>query len=687
MYPPFVGGWQPHLGGQFNFGAPFGQNLTGGMANLFGQYAQGQLFSTHGYSHNQFSPTQSFYDQQLATAYEQAKLKAMETAGIADREYRDNLIKRGGLSPTAQALLGQATTQIALIDPSLADAMHGRRGSATVMAKNAVSALRYMRDSSGRDFDINNAGQFTQDVFKRLYGRESVDMSGIGAGRAGEMFDEMARRGQMHTAADPEKVSQRLQEMARSVSAIRDLFGANGKPNAPMAELFDGLNAITQGNMHWMSGAETENTVRRVHALSRNVQGGLDRYTMLARQGTALAGMAGIDSAFGMHTAQSSMAFGKAFGQLAGKQGFGGLSMDEATALDQQLRTAAAGSGQANALGAFIDMADQGLFAEGSDAHRLAAHLKSGDPALRQAAMEHLKKIPSTRMRQELTAMAMAGGVSGATANSFFMAGDANQEAIFRNNLGDVVRDMQGEGEVANIMRSGLQSGMLGVFGANGFSNKEMETLLPVASEAARKALMDMDPDLISNPDRVQERNNIVQAAIAAAIGPENVARLGPRIREVVAASIRQLEAMVKRDPNAKKFKNLAGLISMNRKGVLNATNQEVNKADAEGKKQSRASGIEPPGESNPVSRFFDAINKAGKDTTIWDIAAQVLGGVDTREVNAANPGAIPRGGAGTPGKPGVLQIRGTLKIDKEGNGTMEGTSTNAPGSTTVPAG
>ena len=682
---PPIGGFNHQPGGHINFGGstPISQALR----SLLGQYTQSAFLSSRGLVYNQFRPTQSLHDQQLSNQYEEHQRNAAINASRFDQKYLSQLIGNDAFGKKSGTLdaISRMTAQLSLSHPDLVDRLYGKQGSATAMSQGMLSGLRYMRDGTGRDFDLKKAGDFTGSVFRNLYGANPRDMNGIGANRAGQMFDEMARRGTMQTPAEPGKVADRLQDMSKAVSAMRDVFGANGKSNASMKEIFDGLNSITQGSSHWMSGDSMGTMVRRVQGLSRNVQGGLERYNALSRQGGALAGMVGLDNAFGMQTAQSSMGFGKAFGQMAGRQGFGGLSMDEATASDQQLRTAAAGSGEANALGAFIDMANQGLFKHGSQALALANDLTGTDVAKKKAAMAHLASIPPGDFVNNLQGMATASGASDTTVSNFFNAGAANQEAVFRHGLGDVIRDLQGPGQINSMLNSSLQSGMMGIMGER-FNGQEMQQLLPVAADAIRQTLQNMDPEVRSDPKKVAQRNALLIKAVSDAIGPDNVKRLGDKMNELVSSAVRSAEAMVANDPTQRKlFKNLSGMLTMNSRAVLDGGKQEVAKADKDGEDASKKAAINE--DDDWIRRLSETVAGAGPDTDVTELIAKALGGVDPRELNPNGPAPRPPGGGAPPGgggggggggKDGHIRISGTLTLKDDGTADIDGV--NAPG-------
>lgn len=538
---------------------------------------------------------------------------------------------------TAARNLSAASPMLALTMPDILDQLHGRTGSAAGMSVGVVRGLNVMRDR-GQYANLGGAGEFTRNLFNRLYSGQS-DMNGIRATQAGNMFAEMAERGMLSGATNVDQISRRVRDMSGAISAVRDLFGANGRPNAPMRELFEGLEQLTQGSASWMNPAQMQMQIRRVQALTRHTAGGLQQYLNLHRLGGAVANQLGVHQAFVGQSSEAATAFGIAFGSSAGQQGFGGLSAGEATQLDQRLRLSAANSNQAHAFGALMSLAENGQI-QGVTRGANGRLVVTGNSAAANLVRAILSRDQQTLSQYAgMTTQQMAGvlqqsGVSAATASQFLSAGTANAEQIHQYGIANLVRGNQNMGEIRTAMNSGLQAGMVGVLRERGFSAPDIQQFAVKAADAARRALMTMSPDVRSDPSKREERNRIVAEAISREVGPEAAARLGPDgLRSLVASSIRSLEGMIGRDPRLQQFANLNGLISMMSPTVQSEANATQQNAASEGNLSSAMSGL---GQGTPLSNVMFALGSAGPGTNIQQIIAQALGGVNSQEVAAA---------------------------------------------------
>lgn len=409
---------------------------------------------------------------------------------------------------------------------------------------------------------------------------------------------------------DAARISQISSSWSAPVAAVGDLLGFHGKTNASMREKFDTIERIMGGAIIGMDPGAIDMNIRRVHQMTQNRPGSLESYLVAVQAGGHLAEQVGLDRSFSAFTAQASASFGMAFERSGGLQGVGGLSRDEAIGLDQQLRTAAAASPMANALGAVMAMHSDGLI-KGGPAMDLVNAIRAGNSQVINATAA----TPSQIMQ-----LLQASQVSGATARQYINAQTANHEFIARNNIQDTVRQVQGQGEIASAMRAGLQTGMSGVLAEAGLDRTQSAQIMRVASAAAQQALMGLTSEQLSDPDKRQERNRLIAEAIRQA-APQ-VEQLGPDgLNNLAAAAIRGLEGMMDRHGGLKKFKNLAGLVTMNRPDLLAQGHAIQGQHHAQAQVADLLSGAQ-----GGLSGAVDTIAGAGASTTVWDAIQVGLG-------------------------------------------------------------
>ncbi len=105
---------------------------------------------------------------------------------------------------------------------------------------------------------------------------------------------------------DAARISQRLKNLSGAVKAMRDIFGDMGNPNAPMREIINGLEALTQGGLSTMSPGQLEMMVRKTHTIAKSTGIGVEGMMALTSQNAALADQLGLDRTFAVTAAQQA---------------------------------------------------------------------------------------------------------------------------------------------------------------------------------------------------------------------------------------------------------------------------------------------------------------------------------------------------------------------------------------------
>jgi hypothetical protein len=368
---PMYGGTPIMPSQMFDLGVPGMQNGPGGM--MVGMMMQGILPSLMGpnFMPGQFTPTQNLFDHRYSIQYFMQRRQAVEQASRADEDTYFRAIRgmarmrgieyeAGGAQEQSARRFAKDITSVTPIlgdmFPELIDNLSGIRGSSAIMAQKMFEAGRYQFDPvTGRlGMSGESAGIISQDVFNRLYGSgaDLTKMRGLGAGRAGQLYDELTKRGFGVPAFDGEKdamnklgrdvdrmnpqaidaalrsfnaqkVSQTIERMAGAVAAMKDIFGDMGRPNAPMVELLNGLQALTQGGLSHMTPHQIENSVRQTYAIAKYTGLGLEGILGFAGSAGQTLDAIGYNRAFAPSLAQGSAAYGFAFGLAGQPNNFG----------------------------------------------------------------------------------------------------------------------------------------------------------------------------------------------------------------------------------------------------------------------------------------------------------------------------------------------------------------------------
>jgi len=137
---------------------------------------------------------------------------------------------------------------------------------------------------------------------------------------------------------DAQRTSKVVKDYAGAVNAIRELFGDNGKSNAPISELITALNGLTNGANATMTPAKMENMVRQIRLNAR--EAGMSDEQVLAvsnemqRRGTML----GLPAETVMNQLNTAIAASNAMDdQGVHKPGWGKLSKADAERKNQEL--------------------------------------------------------------------------------------------------------------------------------------------------------------------------------------------------------------------------------------------------------------------------------------------------------------------------------------------------------------
>jgi hypothetical protein len=603
---------------------------------------------------------------QAATADQSTYMRMLRgTAALAgvqwnlDRERSAQIMARD--MTTISPVLGQMM-------PELFDQFHGIRGSAVVMGQGVFLGARSRFDpvTGLVGMSAESASRLNTEMFERLYGPGAnlASMRGLGAGVMGQAYNELALRGllpatlsrqdalrgmaredleargfrgqrlerelggavaelerlgsaqldQRLQSFDASRTATRLRQMAGAISAMRDIMGSEGMPNAPMAQLIEGIQALTQGGLNQMEPARVEQQLRQNYALARMAGMGLDQMMVLQGVGAQRADALGLNRAFVPQAAAGAMGFSIAYRNAFGSPAWGRISAERALALDQQLRLNAAASPVANQLAATFRLGQDVGFAPGSEA-----------AAIYQALQERRTEYTFGGQTRSVYAtggdwlrIMQGGGVQGGLAAAYRNQFAGNQQFIAENNLMGVARNLQGRVDVApRIIRA------FAMEAANrdlGFTQAQQMQIATLAAEGLLGA-------------GLTDENFADKTAIARFIGGRM--GIGPddprfaRLQQAVNLGWGRLEESAQRGG----YGAANPMIAMHRPGALRRAEVAEQQAALEGRMNTALSGL---GQGTPIRRVMDALLNAGPNTNLRDIIASTLGMVPTADVMAA---------------------------------------------------
>lgn len=446
-----------------------------------------------------------------------------DAAKIARSMQNFNQSVLGGLAPQAavDAFAAGATGFL----PSLANNEMGRQlldstgmGGSAMMGAYAYQASRFMRDpfTNRSGLSAVQAGVFGREIYNQLYETPGVNMGGMRPMAAGQLMDEMSRRGMLGTlsgidrargavsmlsetnssalnsamsiagispnsnlatlnadqltklrAASPEldkimqgdvrvdarAVGNKIKDFSGAISAVAELMG----PNSPMSELWNALEEITNGSTSQISPQRAEMMVRQFSGVARASGLGLEGMSQLMGMSASRAANLGLNPVFAAQIATGSGAYRRYLNDTGAIQPTWGLSnADQLMVMDTNLRAQASDSQAANWAAGIMRMSDMAGMGD--------------DPlvkALRNNDMDYLKKNFNFKTSGDVVQYMVGrskGKIDSTSAGQILADTSTNQQYIFNNNIGQTVRNLQGVSQVdpymTRVASTALQAGL-----------------------------------------------------------------------------------------------------------------------------------------------------------------------------------------------------------------------------------
>lgn len=271
---------------------------------------------------------------------------------------------------------------------------------------------------------------------------------------------------------DANRVKQSLKSYVSVVSAMRDIFGDMGRPNAPMSELVAGIEALTMGGVGRIDPGRMSMMVRQTYNLAKQTGVSLDNAMMIQHHAAGRASAMGIEPSFAIQAAQGGLAFGGAYRAQghAASTAWGAMNADQVQQLDTNLRVQAASSNLANRMAVATRLSESlGGFDQGSEAGRYVSAVRSGmsefvggDGRVRSVM------IGDREFSRMFTGATVRGGASAGISEGDIqmMLGqrDTNREFVDRFGMSNTIRRVQGTDELHPFVGHRMQEVMTSRF-------------------------------------------------------------------------------------------------------------------------------------------------------------------------------------------------------------------------------
>jgi hypothetical protein len=444
--------------------------------------------------------------------------------------------------------------------------------------------------------------------------------AGLSAGKPLDMekLEQLNTMGEQLRSFDAVRVGKKLEDMSGAVSAMRDIFGDMGHPNAPMSMLVAGLDALTQGGLSNMTPANAEKTVRNTYNLAKRAGVSMEAVAGMTAQAAQQADRLGLDRGLVPGIVQGSLAYGGGLGQSLALDipKFGAADKERLTAMDQQLRTNAAGSPMANRLGALMRMGDDGLL-EGP-AKEMYDKLATGNTDV------DVPKDDAAFMK-----LMSQSSVGTSTARQALKAKRSNQEQIGKYDaVIQTVRESQFE-DILKPMQSSVGSAATGEY-INQFPAADRVDVKAKTGEAIMRAVQETPSDVRRTPEKL---NPLIERVITEQADARGV-KLSPK-----AAAAARFAAVGQMDTLAEQanFGNSTVLFDLVDKNALEQQKKAQGEASVLADRQSTLAGVPA---ATTFSRISDAIQNfkpTGKNDEMR-MLLQALGAQDVSELSDIDP-------------------------------------------------
>ena len=432
-------------------------------------------------------------------------------------------------------------------------------------------------------------------------------------------------------AFESDRVSNSIKGYVEVVSSMREIFGDFGRSDAPMAELVQGLEALSQGGLSQVGAGQLNQMVRTTSQLAQSSGMTLDAAFAMQQQASQGLEANGLNRVMSSQMTQGAMSFGQAMTATGANAtpAFGLGSSDELRQLDQNLRVSAAASPMANSFGAILRAREElGSYAEGSEAEALSQALMTG-----QGQYIHNGKVVDIGdVDPNKIAGMMASGnevMNLADARAFITNKEANQEEIFKNDLGNLVREEVQPDRVREKLLNDTtrQTSRSFLRRVEGFEDRDTR-------EAASRDIGDaIDSTLANMTDADRRDPEIRRQAMQDAIKAAAPGLSDDQARFLAVDSFNEIQRRAKQDFGAHgSFENL--MTVMNQNTLDQGQNVRLRETLEAGIKND-LSGLS--GSGGVMERAIAAIQKAGtgdeREAELGKVLAEAFGGVVGKDI------------------------------------------------------
>lgn len=587
---------------------------------------------------------------------------------------------------------------LAMVAPEFLDAMSGEKGSVQVLASQMMEGNRYRIDPmTGRmGYSADSNREMVKEVFGTLFSKDNMArMQGLRAGDVGQMYRELSAEGLAGpvgsmrertikalqaareagtdltevgdkvgvrigagtnleslsnddlaklrknegiqaklTQADTRQITDKLQSYVGSLSAMREVFGENGDPNAPMPKLINALRGLTSGQMQGFDANRLNTMVRDIQAMSQVSGKSVDQLLAMnqaAHQANAMAlgptyGRYGVQ--FDHASTKLGVAAGMSMAQLGGATGFGALNRQQLEQTVQKQFAASLNSEMFNALGVVTRLEQAGGFSDNEAGREMKAALAAIDAKSDRYTFVDdkgntiTKQVPTREMEfRSLIARGAAKGVNTSDYNQML----ADRTSSIRAMAEKPERQEAVQAQQANEVNRNVDRHLSNLYAGSGALSKIQDARQRrdagnALGRAANEAFDNLALDELQDP---KKRNQIVADAIKTEAANQGIALSDEEALSMAAMGHGRREEVLQRyyDTDATGY-----ALTSSKRVRANMAEQQANVA-VQSKVNQAMSGLGPKG--SMLQRAATALQKQGdrgEDANVHTLLGDIFG-------------------------------------------------------------
>lgn len=437
------------------------------------------------------------------------------------------------------------------------------------------------------------------------------------------------------TQADATQIKQQLQGYADSLGAVRELFGEQGDPNAPMSKLITGLKAFSGGNIQKFEANQLNSIIRDVQAMTQLSGKSIDQIFRMQQEaimmGNAVPGLQGNMVNFAPTAVSVGVNTGMAFNKLGPVTGFGALSREQAEQAATRIFSRTLGSETTNMIGALSR-----IQAAGGLGQELEAILAAASAGATTYKFNGKKDIPIPTNENALLAIVSQDGIPNMNTNTF--------RGFLRDrtaNLRALANNPEAQQTAMRLAPMEFQSSTALEFRGRLLNEKSLEGLDVTSrgraatdiSNAAISALMDMDPSRVNDETY---RNDVVAAAVKEAGHRSNLNLDDKTAKNIAASAFAKAEAR----SSSIGFDTFTGALQVIGNQAVEARNASQMQTNIQSKLNQALAGFgDKTSGFNKIGNAFMQAGVRGESANIQTLLMDLLGSnVDVEAKNLEGP-------------------------------------------------